>query len=112
MIKAEELAKRRGGRAVVSDDHAAGGDLVNVPSPAAVIGLRDALTGEARATRLRQLTAPSWLSTRTKPVVERRAAPAPAARETVVRTASSTWSPLPRPEVVGFSRLRSVLVPS
>ena len=36
----------------------------------------------------------------------------PAFGEAVVRTASSTWSPLPRPEVVGFSRLRSVLVPS
>ena len=30
----------------------------------AVIGLRDVLTGEARATRVRRLATPSWLSTR------------------------------------------------
>jgi hypothetical protein len=75
---------------------------VKALSPSAVIGLRDALTGDARATRVRQLATPSWLATRAKRVVERRAAPVPAAHEAVVKTASSTWSPLPRPEVAGF----------
>ena len=84
---------------------------MKTPSPSAIIGLRDAQTGDARATRARQLATPSWLSTRPKPVIYRRAAPARAARETAARTASSTWSSLPRPEVLGFSRLRSVLVP-
>jgi hypothetical protein len=60
---------------------------MNALSPSAAIRLRDALTGEARATRVRQLAAPSWLSPRAKPVVERRAAPVPAAPEVVVRTA-------------------------
>jgi hypothetical protein len=64
------------------------------PRPAAVIGLRDAQTGTARATRVRQLATPSWLSTRPKPVIQRRAAPDRDARETVARTASSTWSSL------------------
>jgi hypothetical protein len=45
---------------------------VSALSPSAVIGLREALTGEARAKRARQLATPSWLSTRAKPVVERR----------------------------------------
>jgi len=72
------------------------------PRPAAVIGLRDAQTGTARATRVRQLATPSWLSTRPKPVIQRRAAPDRDARETVARTASSTWSSLLRPEVLGF----------
>jgi hypothetical protein len=68
-------------------DHPAGGRLVNAPGPSAVVGLRDAQTGDARATRVRQLATPSWLSTRLKPVIRRRAAPA---RETVARTALST----------------------
>jgi hypothetical protein len=46
-------------------------------SPSAVIGLRDTLTGEPRATRVRQLATPTWLSTRAEPVVDRRAAPVP-----------------------------------
>ena len=33
------------------------------PRPSAVIGLRDAQTGDARAARIRQLATPSWLST-------------------------------------------------
>jgi hypothetical protein len=41
---------------------------VKAPSPSAVIGLREALTGEARATRVRALATPSWLATRTRPV--------------------------------------------
>jgi hypothetical protein len=79
---------------------------VTALSPSAAIGLRDALTGEARATRVRQLATPSWLSTRQ---AGRRAArgASSAAPASAVRTASSTWSALPRPEVVGFSRLRS-----
>lgn len=36
-------------------------------SPSVVVGRRNALTGEARATRVRQLATPSWLSTRTTP---------------------------------------------
>ena len=36
------------------------------PSPSAIIGQRDAQTGDARATRARQLATPSWLSTRPK----------------------------------------------
>src|SRR4051794_4882836 len=74
--------------------------------------MRDVLTSEARATRVRRLATPSWLSTRTKPVVEPRAGPVSAATAAVVRTASPTWSPLPRPDVFGFSRLRSGLVAS
>jgi hypothetical protein len=54
---------------------------VKALSQLAVIGLWDAQTGEARAMRIRQLSTPSWLSTRPKPVVERRAEP--------VRTAAS-----------------------
>jgi hypothetical protein len=73
-------------------DSAAGGRLMKGPRPSADIGLRDAQTSDARATRVRQLATPSWLSTRPKPVIQRRAAPAHAARETVARTASSTWS--------------------
>ena len=70
------------------------------PRPAAVIGLRDAQTGTARATRVRQLATPSWLSTRPKPVIRRLAA------------ARSRCSREPRqqlgarygaPEVLGFS---------
>ena len=38
-------------------------------SPSAVIDLRNTLAGEARAARVRQLATPSWLSTRTKPIV-------------------------------------------
>jgi hypothetical protein len=45
---------------------------VKAPRPSAVIGLRDVQTGDARATRVRQLATPSWLSTRPKPVIERR----------------------------------------
>ena len=37
---------------------------MKAPSPSAIIGLRDAQTGDARATRARQLATPSWLSTR------------------------------------------------
>jgi hypothetical protein len=59
---------------------------VKALSPVAVIGLWDAQAGAARAMRIRQLSTPSWLSTRPKPVVERRAEP--------VRTAASVtgWS--------------------
>ena len=55
------------------------------PRPSAVIGLRDAQTGDARATRVRQLATPSWLSTRPKPVIRRLAAPDRDARETVAQ---------------------------
>ena len=51
------------------------------PTPSAVLGLRDAQTGNARATRVRQLATPSWLSTRPKPVIRRLAAPDRDARE-------------------------------
>ena len=54
---------------------------MKAPRPSAVIGLRDAQTGDARATRVRQLATPSWLSTRPEPVIQRRAAPARAVRE-------------------------------
>ena len=81
-------------------------------SSSAVIGLRDALTGEARATRVRQLATPSWLSTRAKPVVERRAAPVPASPEAVVRSSVINLEPATTAGSVGFYRLRSVLVPS
>ena len=96
MITVEQLTKRRGGRAVVSDvtfrcepgtvtgflgPNGAGKTttmrmLVGLTEPdsgqarilggrpSAVIGLRDAQTGDARATRVRQLATPSWLSTR------------------------------------------------
>jgi len=47
---------------------------VRALSPSAVIGLQDALAGEAQATRVRQLATPSWLSTR------RRAGRRPGAR--------------------------------
>ena len=63
-------------------------------SPLAAIGLWDPQAGEARAMRIRQLATPSWLSTRPNPLIEQRAAPVRTARETVVRTAPSTWSPL------------------
>ena len=42
---------------------------MKAPRPSAVIGLRDAQTGDARATRVRQLATPSRLSTRPKPVI-------------------------------------------
>jgi hypothetical protein len=83
-------------------DNAAGGRPVMGPGPSAVIDLRDAQTGDARATRVRQLATPSWLSTRPKPTVQRHAA---LARETVARTASSTWSSPPRPEDSRFFSL-------
>jgi hypothetical protein len=46
---------------------------VKALSPSAAITLRDLLTGESRATRVRRLATPSWLSTRAKRVVVRRA---------------------------------------
>jgi hypothetical protein len=57
---------------------------VKALSPSAFIDPRDTLAGEARATRVRQLATPSWLSTRTKPVIERRAAPVCDVAEAVV----------------------------
>jgi ABC-type multidrug transport system ATPase subunit len=84
MITVEHLTKRRGARDVVSDvtfrcepgtvtgflgPNGAGKTtmllgLSEPDSPSAVIGLREALTGNSRATRVRQLATPSWLSTR------------------------------------------------
>ena len=76
-------------------------------SPSAIIGLRDAQTGDARATRDRQLATPSWLSTRPEPVIQRRAAPARAAREnSVINLELATAAGSSR-----FSHLRSMLVP-
>jgi hypothetical protein len=49
-------------------------------APSALIGLRDVLTGEARATRVRQLATPRWPS---EPVVDRRATPVRASPEAV-----------------------------
>jgi hypothetical protein len=90
-------------------DHAARGHLVKAISPSTVIGLRDALTAEARvntgpATGDAVLACKPRQSDR-----ERRAAHVFIVPEAVVSTTSSTWSPLPRPEVAGFSRLRSEL---
>ena len=79
---------------------------MKAPRPSAVIGLRDAQTGDARATRDRQLATPSWLSTRPEPVIQRRAAPARAAREhSVINLELATAA-----EALVFSRLHSVLV--
>jgi hypothetical protein len=78
-----------------------GGRRVKALSPSPVIDLRNTLAGEARATRTRQLATPSWLSTRTKPIIERRAGPfAPSPRPW---SASSIWSLLPRREGSVFS---------
>jgi hypothetical protein len=62
-----------------------GGRRAKALSPSPVIDLRNTLAGEARTTRTRQLATPSWLSTRTKPIIERRAPPVCAVAEAVVR---------------------------
>jgi hypothetical protein len=89
MIVANALTKRRGDRTVVSDvgacrdvtrsldaasaadrhlaDLTTGGGFVKAFNPTAVIARREALTGSTRATRIRDLTIPAWLSIRTRP---------------------------------------------
>ena len=63
---------------------------MKTPSPSAIIGLRDAQTGAARATRARQLATPSWLSTRPEPVIQRRAAPSAARENSVINLELAT----------------------
>lgn len=77
---------------------------MKTPSPSAIIGQRDAQTGDARATRARQLATPSWLSTRPKPVIHRRATPACAARETVAKNSVINIMNVPEIRLARISR--------
>jgi ABC-type nitrate/sulfonate/bicarbonate transport system ATPase subunit len=133
MITVERLTKRRGARAVVSDvtfrcepgtvtgflgPNGAGKittmrmlvGLSERDGPSAVIGLRDALTGNSRATRVRQLATPSWLSTRpNRSSTARRArsrCPRNGCENSVINLEPATAAGSPR-----FSRLPAVLVP-
>ena len=62
MIHADGLTERADRRVA---DHPPRGSLVTALSPTALIELRDLLMGPTRAVRIRDLTTPSWLPTRT-----------------------------------------------
>ena len=70
MITAEELTEQRRGRAIVSD-------VTFRCEPGTITGFVGPNGAGTRATRVRQLATPSWLSTRPKPVMRRRASTGP-----------------------------------
>jgi hypothetical protein len=74
---------------------------VKALSPSAAIRVRDALTGDTHAVRVRQLATPPWLSTRVKTVLERHAAPS-ALSQGGRQGSAINPEPAPRPEVIGF----------